>query len=103
MGGRFAGWLTGGGVGCPGRLAFGWLPGCPVVGVAGLPGGASLTIGCAAAVPVGRKLCISRGATGCPGCAARACCCVANGTGGGVGVFFAITCRFITAAGGAGT
>ena len=66
--GRTVGWLVNGRRGWLSRPAcVGWLPGCPVVGVAGLPGGACLTIGCAAAVPVGRKLCISRGATGCPG------------------------------------
>jgi hypothetical protein len=72
-----------------------------VVAVAGFPAGATLTIGCGAAAPVGRKLCICVRATGCPGCAAKACCCFANATGGGGGVFFAMTCRFATAAGGA--
>ena len=74
-----------------------------MVGVAGLPGGACLTIGRAAAAPAGGKPWISCCAKGCPGCTARACCCFANGTGGGGGVRFAITCRFITAAGGAVT
>ena len=73
-------------------------------GVAGLPGGATLTIGCAAAaVAAGRNVCTSCFAKGCPGCAASACCCFANGTGGGGGVVFAITARFITAGGGAVT
>jgi hypothetical protein len=71
-------------------------------GVAGWPGGACLTIGCGAApAAAGRKVCTSRLARGCPGCAASSCCCFANGTGGGGGGVFAITCRFITAAGGA--
>ena len=74
-----------------------------MVGVAALPGGACLTIGCAAAAAGGLKFWISCLAKGCPGCAARACCCFANGTGGGGGVRFATTCRFITAAGGAVT
>jgi len=93
--------------GCPGFAAFvwfaGWLPGRPMFGVAGLPGGACLTIGCDAALVAGLKLRTSLLAKGCPGCAARACCCFANGTGGGGGVLLAITCRFITAGGGAVT
>src|SRR5579859_2970291 len=72
-------------------------------GVAGLPGGACLTIGCVAATFVGRKVCTSLFANGCPGCTARACCCLAKDTGGGGGVALAITCRLITAAGGAAT
>jgi len=72
-----------------------------MVAVAGLPGGACFTIGCGASAAAGRKFLTSLLANGCPGCAARACCCFANGTGGGGGVRFAITCRFITAAGGA--
>ena len=71
-------------------------------GVAGLPGGACLTNGRAAA-DAGRKVCISRFPTGCPGCAAIAFCLSANGGGGGGGVCLATTCRFITAAGGAVT
>ena len=71
--------------------------------MAGLPGGASLTIGCGAAAAAGRRVCTSCLAKGCPGCAANACCCLANGTGGGGGVVFATTARFITAAGGAVT
>jgi len=54
---------------------------------AGLPTGATLTIGCAAAVFAGRRLCTSFRASACPGCAASACCCFAKGTGGGGGVF----------------
>jgi hypothetical protein len=88
----------------PGFAALGWFDGWlferAMVGVAGLPGGACLTIGCAAAVAAGRKLCTSRFPKGCPGCAAKACSCFAKGTGGGGGVAFAITCRFITAGGG---
>jgi hypothetical protein len=72
-------------------------------GVAGFPGGACLTSGCASAAAAGRKLCTSCLAKGCPGCAARACCCLANGTGGGGAGALAITCRFATAAGGAAT
>ena len=67
-------------------------------GVAGLPGGACLTIGCAAGVFAGRKVCTSCRARGCPGCAANACCCLAKGTGGGGGVALATTCRLATAA-----
>jgi hypothetical protein len=74
-----------------------------VVGVAGLPAGATLTIGRAAAVLAGRSVCTSVLASGCPGCAASACCCLAKGTGGGGGVFLATTCRLATAAGGAVT
>ena len=82
----------------------GWLAGRPMVGVAGLPGGATLTIGCGvAAAAAGRNVCTSCFAKGCPGCAANACCCLANGTGGGGGVVFAITGRFMTAGGGAVT
>jgi hypothetical protein len=85
------------------------LAGCPVVGwptvwfafgVAGLPGGACLTCGCAAGTLAGRKLSTSFFANGWPGCAARACCWVANGTGGGGGGAFATTNRLATAAGG---
>jgi hypothetical protein len=72
-------------------------------GVAGFPGGACLTSGCASAVAAGRKVRTSLFANGCPGCAARACCCLANGTGGGGAGALAITCRFTTAAGGAAT
>src|SRR5207245_1138165 len=58
----------------------------------------------AAAAPAGaRRLASSFLGKGCPGCAAIACCLAANGAGGGGGAFFAITCRFITAAGGAVT
>ena len=42
-------------------------------------------------------------ASGTPGCAAIACCRAANGTGAGGGAFFATTCRFMIAAGGAVT
>ena len=98
------GWCEGGlpGFGSVG-LARRLVAGRPVVGVAGLPGGACFTIGCGAAVVAGRKLAISRFGKGCPGCAAIACCCFAKETGGGGGVAFAITCRFMTAAGGADT
>src|SRR5260370_34092229 len=68
-------------------------------GVAGLPGGACFTIGCAASAAAGRKLRTSLLANGWPGCSARACCCFANGTGGGGGAVFAITCRLHTAGG----
>ena len=101
MPGRFdgCGWL-----GLPAFGGFpGWLPGRPMCGVAGFPGGACLTIGCAAGVFAGRKVCTSCRAKGCPGCAAKACCCLAKGTGGGGGVALAITCRLATAAGGAAT
>ena len=57
-GGSPAGWRAAES-GCPGRPAFGGLAGWPVVGVAGLPGGACLTIGCAAAAAAGRKFWIS--------------------------------------------
>lgn len=70
-----------------------------MVGWAGFPGGACLTIGREAAA--GRRVCISRRGSGWPGCAAIACCCLANGTGGGGGVRLAMTCRFATADGGA--
>lgn len=103
-----AGWLPGRFAGCggPDLPAFGrlpsWLPGWPMFGFAGLPGGACLTIGCTEGAFAGRKVCTSCCARGCPGCAARACCCLAKGTGGGGGVALAITCRLATAAGGAG-
>jgi hypothetical protein len=74
-----------------------------VAGVAGLAGGATFTMGRAAAALAGRRLCTSFLASGCPGCAASACCCLAKGTGGGGGVFFATTCRLAMAAGGAVT
>jgi hypothetical protein len=74
-----------------------------MVGVAGFAGGACLTMGRAAALAAGRSVCTSLLTSGCPGCAARACCCFAKGTGAGGGVFFATTCRFATAAGGAAT
>jgi len=74
-----------------------------MAGVAGFAGGACFTIGRAAALAAGRSVCTSLLANGCPGCAARACCCFAKGTGGGGGVFLATTCRFATAAGGAAT
>ena len=107
-----AGWLLGlfaAGVsaGLPGLPAFGefpgWLPGRSMFGVAGFPGGASLTIGCAAGVFAGRKVCTSFRSRGCPGCAAKASCCLAKGTGGGGGSALAITCRLATAGGGAAT
>jgi len=72
-----------------------------VVAVAGLLGGATLTVGCTAAA--GRRVCIWLRASGSPGCAASACCCFAKGTGGGGGVFLATTWRLATAAGGAVT
>ena len=102
------GWFTGGVMaGWPGLAATGWFPvwfpGRPMFGVAGLPGGACLTIGCVAVTLAGRKLCTSCRAKGCPGCAARTCCCFAKATGGGGGVALAITCRLATAAGGAAT
>jgi len=74
-----------------------------MVGVAAFPGGANLTAACAASLPDGRNVCSSLFGKGCPGCAAKACCCFANGTGSGGGVCFAITCRLKTAAGGAVT
>ena len=98
-GGALAGW--------PGFPAFaglpGWVPARPTLGVAGFPGGACLTIGCAAGVFAGRKVCTSCRSRGCPGCAAKACCCLAKGTGGGGGVALATTGRLATAAGGAAT
>lgn len=72
-----------------------------MVGVAFFAGGATFTIGRAAMA--GRRVCTSFLASGCPGCAARACCCFAKGTGGGGGAFLATTCRFATAAEGAAT
>src|SRR5882672_2839729 len=72
-------------------------------GVAGFPGGAILTMGCASGAAAGRRLCTSRRASGSPGCWARACCCRANDTGGGGGGALAMTCRFAMAAGGAVT
>jgi len=74
-----------------------------VVGVAGFPGGATFTIGRDAAEAAGRKLCTAWFARGTPGWAAIACCRFANGIGGGGGVVFATTCRFLIAAGGAVT
>jgi len=76
-----------------------------VIGAAGLLGGATRTVGRAGApaATAGRSVCSSRLGSGWPGFAANACCCRANGTGGGGGGVLAITCRFITAAGGAET
>ena len=72
-------------------------------GVACFPGGAILTIGCAAGVFAGRKVCTSFRSSGCPGCVAKVCCCLAKGTGAGGGGALAITCRPATAGGGAAT
>ena len=74
-----------------------------MVAVAGFPGGATFTAGCAAGALAGRNAATSRLGKGWPGCAAMACCFWAKDAGGGGGVAFAITCRFITAAGGAET
>ena len=103
MGGWLAGWLAGGLAACAGRAAFGGAARWPTDGVAGLPGGATLTIRGVAAAPVGRRPCNSAFGRGSPGVAARACCCFTNGTGGGGGARLATTSRFMTAAGGAVT
>ena len=66
----------GGFIGAPGRgPGEGRLAGLPFAGAAGLPAGANLIIGRAAGELAGLKVCTSRRARGCPGCAARACCC----------------------------
>ena len=105
------GWFSGAalpgwpGLAAPGWFAgwFGWFPGRPMFGVAGFPGGACLTSGCASAAAAGRKVRTSLLANGSPGCSARARCCLAKGTGGGGAGALAITCRFATAVGGAAT
>jgi hypothetical protein len=87
-----------------GMFGAGWLSGrsmLGVFGVADLPGGAILTLGCEAGEFAGRNVCTLFRSRGCPGCVAKACCCLAKGTGAGGGVALAITCRFATAGGGA--
>ena len=102
--GRFVGTVCGGWLaGCLELPTAGGLTGRLVLSVAGLPGGACLTKGCAAAAFAGRKLCTSWTANGWPGCFASSCCCLANGTGGGGGVVFATTGRLTTASGGRAT